>query len=82
MDKLSLELGERCKRAFTNNAAMVNYAAKGERGLPEESELWAFPVMMLMLFSSNEEQEIGTLMALASHTYNITPKAAYSSAMT
>ncbi|GAA6097417.1 uncharacterized protein LOC108181458 [Tachysurus ichikawai] len=75
--ELSPELVEKCKRAFTNKAKMVNCFEEGQKGLLDETGLKELPViMMLMEVTTNAGQKVGTLIDLASDTNYITHEAA------
>ncbi|KAL1249502.1 hypothetical protein QQF64_020507 [Cirrhinus molitorella] len=75
--QLSPELAERCKKAFTNKAKMVNCSEKDQTGLVGESGLQELPViMMLMEVTTNAGQKVGALIDLASDTNDITHEAA------
>lgn len=78
MSKLSPEMADRCRKAFTNtNKTALTLNASGQSELLQRNGLSKLPViMMLMQVTANVGQKIGTLIDLASNTNHITHKAA------
>lgn len=75
--ELSPEMAEKCKRAFSNMAAITNCAGQDQIGLVKASGLEELPVLMMLLeVTANAGQKIGTLIDLASDTNYITHRAA------
>lgn len=75
--ELSPQMAEKCKRAFSNMAAITNCAGQDQSGLVKASGLEELPVLMMLLeVTANAGQKIGTLIDLASDTNYITHKAA------
>lgn len=71
------EMAEKCKRAFSNMAAITNCAGQDQSGLVKASGFQELPVFMMLLeVTANAGQKIGTLIDLASDSNYITHRAA------
>lgn len=77
VSKLSPEMTEKFKKAFTNITAKTNCVEKNQLGVTESSAVEELPVILMLLkVTANAGQKIGTLIDLASDTNYITHRAA------
>ncbi|XP_055768950.1 uncharacterized protein LOC129844827 [Salvelinus fontinalis] len=77
VSKLSPEMAEKFKKAFTNATAKTNCVENNQLGVTESSAVEELPVILMLLkVTANAGQRIGTLIDLASDTNYITHRAA------
>jgi len=77
VSKLSPEMAEKFKKAFTNITGKTNCGEKSQLGVTDSSAIKELPVILMLLeVTANAGEKIGTLIDLASDTNYITHKAA------